>query len=164
MKPHESPRINKKSIRGDSGDSWPVWNMGIKRTFQTSSLSVVAYLSGKLKPRTYKAMREHIVGQIPTLKPRYVLGIPNPKGAGLSNYWCMKYFLSHHVSSEGSGETAHCKCPSRMCDNICWAFIFVVVCRIDLSAVEVITNCLSLISTGIIVHRLLLTYLFRCWP
>ena len=31
MKPHESPRINKKSIRGNSGDSWPVWNRGIKR-------------------------------------------------------------------------------------------------------------------------------------
>ena len=30
MKPHESPRINKKSIRGDSRDSWPVWNRGIK--------------------------------------------------------------------------------------------------------------------------------------
>ena len=29
MKPHESPRINKKSIRGDSRDSWPVWNRGI---------------------------------------------------------------------------------------------------------------------------------------
>ena len=29
MKPHESPRIRKKSIRGDSGDSWPVWNRGI---------------------------------------------------------------------------------------------------------------------------------------
>ena len=29
MKPHESPRINKKSIRGNSGDSWPVWNRGI---------------------------------------------------------------------------------------------------------------------------------------
>ena len=27
MKPHESPRINKKSIRGDS---WPAWNRGIK--------------------------------------------------------------------------------------------------------------------------------------
>ena len=26
---HESPRINKKSIRGDSRDSWPVWNRGI---------------------------------------------------------------------------------------------------------------------------------------
>ena len=32
MKPHESPRIRKKSIRGDSGDSWPVWNRGITRT------------------------------------------------------------------------------------------------------------------------------------
>ena len=29
MKPHESPRIRKKSIRGNSGDSWPVWNRGI---------------------------------------------------------------------------------------------------------------------------------------
>ena len=29
-KPHESPRIRKKSICGDSGDSWPVWNRGIK--------------------------------------------------------------------------------------------------------------------------------------
>ena len=29
MKPHESPRIRKKSIRGESGDSWPVWNRGI---------------------------------------------------------------------------------------------------------------------------------------
>ena len=29
MKPYESPRIRKKSIRGDSGDSWPVWNRGI---------------------------------------------------------------------------------------------------------------------------------------
>ena len=26
MKPHESPRIRKKSI---CGDSWPVWNRGI---------------------------------------------------------------------------------------------------------------------------------------
>ena len=31
MKPHESPRIRKKSIRGDLGDSWPVWNRGIKQ-------------------------------------------------------------------------------------------------------------------------------------
>ena len=32
MKPHESPRINKKSIRGNSGDSWPLWNRGIFHT------------------------------------------------------------------------------------------------------------------------------------
>ena len=32
MKPHESPRINKKSIRGDSRDSWPVWNRDISAT------------------------------------------------------------------------------------------------------------------------------------
>ena len=34
MKPYESPRIRKKSIRGDSGDSgdsWPVWNRGIRK-------------------------------------------------------------------------------------------------------------------------------------
>ena len=31
MKPHESPRIRKKSIRGDSGESWPVWNRGIRQ-------------------------------------------------------------------------------------------------------------------------------------
>ena len=34
MKPHESPRIQGKSIRGDSGDSWPVWNRGITIEFQ----------------------------------------------------------------------------------------------------------------------------------
>ena len=33
MKPHESPRINKKSIRGDSGDSWPVWNRGMRKIY-----------------------------------------------------------------------------------------------------------------------------------
>ena len=31
MKPYESPRISKKSILVDSGDSWPVWNRGITR-------------------------------------------------------------------------------------------------------------------------------------
>ena len=36
MKPHESPRINKKSIRGYSGDSWPVWNRGITYHRQNS--------------------------------------------------------------------------------------------------------------------------------
>ena len=32
MKPHESPPplpMKRKSIRNDSGDSWPVWNRGI---------------------------------------------------------------------------------------------------------------------------------------
>ena len=38
MKPHESPRINKKSIRGDSRDSWPVWNRGIKWSLQVNDL------------------------------------------------------------------------------------------------------------------------------
>ena len=31
MKPHKSPRIRKKSNCGDSGDSWPVWNRGIRQ-------------------------------------------------------------------------------------------------------------------------------------
>ena len=38
MKPHESPRIEEKSIRGDSGDSWPVWNRGT--TKQDSSKEI----------------------------------------------------------------------------------------------------------------------------
>ena len=33
MKPQESPRMRKKSILGDSGDSWPVWKRGIARSF-----------------------------------------------------------------------------------------------------------------------------------
>ena len=32
MKPHDSPRIRKKSVRGDSGDSWPVWNIPLFHT------------------------------------------------------------------------------------------------------------------------------------
>ena len=32
MKPHESPRIKQKSIRGDLGDSWPVLNRGIRNS------------------------------------------------------------------------------------------------------------------------------------
>ena len=36
MKPHEFPRINKKSICGDSRDSWPVWNRGITHHVQVS--------------------------------------------------------------------------------------------------------------------------------
>ena len=39
MKPHESPRINKKSIRGNSGDSWPVWNRGITCLATDASLT-----------------------------------------------------------------------------------------------------------------------------
>ena len=35
------------------------------------------------------ALREHIVGQIPALKPRYVPGIPGPEGAGHTNDWCI---------------------------------------------------------------------------
>ena len=44
-KPHESPPIRKKSIRGDSGNSWPVWNRGIKE----HSGSVVECLIRDLK-------------------------------------------------------------------------------------------------------------------
>ena len=40
MKPHESPESIKKSIRGDSRDSWPVWNRGISQmTVFTSKLN-----------------------------------------------------------------------------------------------------------------------------
>ena len=41
MKPHESPRINKKSNRGDSRDSWPVWNRGIKEIMAEEDLEPV---------------------------------------------------------------------------------------------------------------------------
>ena len=43
MKPHESPRINKKSIRGDSRDSWPVWNRGIKHKLFRSHGGFLTY-------------------------------------------------------------------------------------------------------------------------
>ena len=49
MKPHESHRINKKSIRGDS---WPVWNRGIRRR---SSFSYYTKLGLKM----YTIMLEH---------------------------------------------------------------------------------------------------------
>ena len=48
MKPHESPRIRKKSIHGDSGDSWPVWNRGIRRGMKVAwsvNLSTVGGVS-----------------------------------------------------------------------------------------------------------------------
>ena len=41
------------------------------------------------KKGTSTALRGHIVGQIPTLKPRYVHGIRGPKGAGHTNDWCI---------------------------------------------------------------------------
>ena len=44
MKPHESPRIRKKSIRGDSGDSWPVWNRGIIRDLFFNLLIGLLYI------------------------------------------------------------------------------------------------------------------------
>ena len=48
MKPHESPGIRKKSICGDSGDSWPVWNRDIK-DIATSSFAGVCDLDPKVK-------------------------------------------------------------------------------------------------------------------
>ena len=54
MKPHESSRINKKSIRGDSRDSWPVWKRGItdrKKSIQTDvllSLYVLLVIGGTI--------------------------------------------------------------------------------------------------------------------
>ena len=38
-KPHESPQIRKKSIRGDSGDSWPVWNRGVTKSLKLTITS-----------------------------------------------------------------------------------------------------------------------------
>ena len=53
MKPHESPRIKEKSIRGDSGDSWPVWNRGqglkyLKIGTCPASQKLLAYRGKKL--------------------------------------------------------------------------------------------------------------------
>ena len=45
MKPHESPRIRKKSIRGDSRDSWPVWNRGINLISKDSHLVFSIYFA-----------------------------------------------------------------------------------------------------------------------
>ena len=42
MKPHESPRINKKSIRGDS---LPVWNRGIKYRIALDSKILCPFVS-----------------------------------------------------------------------------------------------------------------------
>ena len=46
MKPHESSRINKKSIRGNSGDSWPVWNRGIRQWRSGKTVSLKSELRG----------------------------------------------------------------------------------------------------------------------
>ena len=43
MKPHESPRMRKKLIRGDSGDSWPMWNRGISSSVVVVVVVVVIY-------------------------------------------------------------------------------------------------------------------------
>ena len=44
MKPHESPRIKEKSIRGDPGDSWPVWNRGIRYTKSVCDNDLMLYV------------------------------------------------------------------------------------------------------------------------
>ena len=56
MKPHESPRINKKSIRGDSRDSWPVWNTRIRTMTDEGHLSG---LRGQIneKKRTFERQK-----------------------------------------------------------------------------------------------------------
>ena len=45
MKPHESPRIRKKSIHGDSGHSWPLWNRGIIWTYGDLTVGVSKILT-----------------------------------------------------------------------------------------------------------------------
>ena len=49
MKPHESPRIRKKSIRGDLGDSWPVWNRGIRGLIHGVKVKFLWKISMKTK-------------------------------------------------------------------------------------------------------------------
>ena len=54
MKPHESPRIDKKSIGGDSGDSWPVWNRDNKH------VAVLSLKESHQSKTGYKYMIWHI--------------------------------------------------------------------------------------------------------
>ena len=68
MKPHESPRINKKSIRGDSGDSWPVWNRGISNNywniltegFAIYCMQAVIKSENKIYTRSQASRLEHV--------------------------------------------------------------------------------------------------------
>ena len=68
------------------------------------------YLSGILKPITSTVLRGHIVGQIPVLKPRYVPGIPGPKGAEHTNDWCIKMEFTARVSEYLSIRTSTSVC------------------------------------------------------
>ena len=61
MKPHESlppppPPIEKKSIRGDSGDSWPVWNRGVRDPNLTKDKVKEVYLQIRRWPVFYDAL------------------------------------------------------------------------------------------------------------
>ena len=57
MKPHESPRIRKISIRGDSGDSWPVWNRGNSGIGIIPSGTVVVFVVIRGRSCAYVANR-----------------------------------------------------------------------------------------------------------
>ena len=62
---------------------------------QTSSFSSGIHV---FKQGISKVLRGQILGQIPVLKPRYVPGIPGPKGAGHTNDWCIKMEFTARVS------------------------------------------------------------------
>ena len=47
MKTHESPLIQKISIRGNSGDSWPVWNRGIMAMYCLKKMCFIIFVASK---------------------------------------------------------------------------------------------------------------------
>ena len=82
MKPHESPpppQIQKKSIRGDSGDTWPVWNRGIKYIFRIKFK--IPILDLMLLPKTVF----HLKGYI-TVTPNTIIFISS-----------LYFLLTHHA-------------------------------------------------------------------
>ena len=62
---------------------------GYLGALQTNSFSRGLFRREIKKLHTPTALRGHIVGQIPALKPRYVPGIPGPEEAGHTNDWCI---------------------------------------------------------------------------
>ena len=61
MEPHESPRIRKKSIRGDSGDSWPVWNRGIMH--ESRKREIQSNMSTHVRSSIYQSPNEDSFGK-----------------------------------------------------------------------------------------------------
>ena len=67
--PPPPPRINKKSIRGDSRDSWPVWNRGIRGLNPGINASEKSLLEGyrRINGRkfSFTATGEHVYDELP---------------------------------------------------------------------------------------------------